>query len=452
MKRKYWYMIYAVALALLPLLLMFVTRLDSPSDLLAPPSLSGNNLLIQKAFEASVKDKSGIVLQYPTAGDYRSAFVLKNLDEDDREEAIVFYTLKSDESTVRINVLDNVEGIWKSVYDEPGYGAKVISVDFEDLNKDGNIEIMTCWSVFESSAAKTLTIHSVLDEKNDRLELETLVNQSYTYNEIADMDSDGLSEVLVTWLDNTDPNIPKSYASLLKQAPDGTITQRGQNVALDASVSAYSSLRLETTSEGKTIAFLDALKGEDTMITEVIRWDESSMSLVAPLLDADTLSNTMTMRTPAIPSMDINNDNNIEIPVVINDGGAPVQKEVPLSLFAWTVPTENGLVPVSYGFMNVSLGAFFEVPAEFADYTLAYRLSDETCTTFYRSEDGENREEPLFTILVEKSSDFSDDESYTFKVRHGGMVIYGTLTSVGEAFGFTNELIENSFTFFDTLT
>ena len=452
MKRKYWYAIYAVALALLPVLLMFVARLDSPSDLLAPPSLSGDKLEIQRAFEASVNDKSGVVLQYPTAGDYRSAFVLKDLDGDDSAEAIVFYSLKSDESTVRINVLEKVDETWKSVYDEPGYGAKVISVDFEDLNKDENIEVITCWSVFEGSAAKTLTIHSVLHEKDEPLELEALVNQSYTFKDIADMDSDGTNEVLVTWLDNTDPNMPKSYASLLKQASDGTISQMGQNVSLDASVSAYASLKLETTSEGKTIAFLDAYKGDDTMITEVIRWDENSKSLAAPLLDPDTLTNTLTMRTPAVASMDINKDKNIEIPIVINDGGAEMPKEVPLSLFAWAVPGDNGLTQISYGFMNVSLGCFFRLPDEFANYTLAYRLSDETCTTLYRTEDGENREEPLFTILVKNSSDFSDDESYTFKLRHGGMVIYGTLTSVGESFGFTNELIENSFTFFDTLT
>lgn len=452
MKRKYWYAIYAVALALLPVLFMFTTRFDSPSDLLTPPSLSGNNLEIQKAFEASVKDKSGMVLQYPTSGEYRSAFVLKDLDGDDAAEAIVFYTLKSDESTVRINVLEKVNDVWKSVYDEPGYGARVISVDFRDLNKDGNPEVITCWSVFDGSAAKTLTIHSVIHEGDDPIELETLVNQSYTYNAVADMDSDGLPEVLVTWLDNTDPNIPKSYASLLKQAPDGTIIQMGQNVALDASVSAYSSLKLETTADGRTLAFLDAFKGEDIMITELIRWDENATSLVAPLLDPDTLTNTATMRTPAVASMDINRDGNIEIPVTLNDGGAEVEKEVPLSLFAWTVPDGGVLTPVSYGFMNVSLGAFFEIPTEFADYMLAYRLSDEYCTTFYRSEDGENREEPLFTVLVSKASEFDEKESYTFRVNHGGMVIYGTLTSVGETFGFTNELIEKSFTFFDTLT
>lgn len=452
MKRKYWYAIYAVALALLPVLLFFAVQLESPADLLAPPGLTGDKLEIQRAFEASVTDKSGIVLQYPTAGDFRSAYVLKDIDGDGQDEAIVFYTLKSDESTVRVNVLDRVDGVWKSVYDEPGYGARVISIEFNDLNKDGHMEILTCWSIFETTTAKTLTIHSVTTEKNEPPELEVLVNQSYTYRAIADMDSDGFNEVLVTWLDNTDQNLPKSYASLLKQAPDGSITQIGQNVSLDASVSAYHSLKLETTADGKSIAFLDAYKGDDAMITEVIWWDETERALVAPLLDPDTLTNSITMRSPAVASMDINKDGAMEIPIIANDGGEQVVKEVALPLFAWTVPDGIGLNPINYGYVNTTLGCFFEIPTEFKDYMLAYRLSDDSCTTFYRSDDGEQRAEPLFTFLVKKNADMDDSDTYTFKVVHNGMAIYGTLTSVGEAMGFTNELIENSFTFFDTLT
>jgi len=452
MKRKYWYAIYAVALALLPVLLFFAIQLESPTDLLAPPGLTGDKLEIQRAFEASVPEKSGIILQYPTAGDYRSAYVLKDIDGDGQDEAIVFYTLKSDESTVRVNVLDRVGDVWKSVYDEPGYGAKVISIDFDDLNKDGHMELLTCWSIFETTTAKTLTIHSVTKDDAGVLELDALVNQSYTYRAVADMDSDGFNEVLVTWLDNTDQNLPKSYASLLKQAPDGTISQIGQNVSLDASVSAYHSLKLETTADGKSIAFLDAYKGDDAMITEVIWWDDTERALVAPLLDSDTLSNSLTLRSPAVPSMDIDKDGAMEIPIIANDGGAQVVKEVALPLFAWSTPVSDGLSPISYGFVNTTLGCYFEVPADFRDYMLAYRLSDDSCTTFYRSDDGEERAEPLFTFLVKKNADMNESDTYTFKVVHGGMAVYGTLTSVGEAMGFTNELIENSFTFFDTLT
>ena len=450
MKGKRWYILYGIALALLPVLLIIMSQLDSPSDLLAPPSLSGTSQEIQTAFRKSITDKSGFILQYPTSGDYRSSFVMKDIDGDNEDEALVFYILKSDESTVRISVLDRVNGQWKALYDEPGYGSKVISVSFDDLNRDGKMEILTCWSLFESTSSKVLTIHEVNNNGEKPLELDTLVNQSYTFSSVADMDRDGFDEVLVAWLDNTDQNHPKSYASLLKQSKDGTISQIGQNVLLDASVSAYSSLTLESV-EGKSIAFLDAYKGEDTMITEVIWWDEEQHALVAPLLDSESLTNLKTVRTPAVPSIDINNDNRIEIPVKVNTYGAQYDKETASALYSWATPSGDYLAPQSYGFINMSVECFFELPQGFESNILGYKLSDESVTTLYWTDDGVTRSDPLFTIVVKKASDFKDPGAYTFKVEHSGYVIYGSLTSLGETLGFTNELIENSFIFFDEI-
>lgn len=450
MKLNRWYILYALALAILPILLVIVTQFTAPAELLTPPSLVGTNLEIQKAFEKSIKDKAEIMLQYPTSGDYRSAFVLKDLDNDGSDEAIVYYTLKSDETVVRVNVLDQVDGQWTSLGDEPGYGAKVLSVSFTDLNGDGNIEILTNWSLFESTTAKTLTIHSLKSLDKNKVEFDALVNQSYTYETIADIDSDGLDEVFVTWLDTEGNNISRSYASLLKQAPDGTINQIGQNVLLDASVSAYDSLKLETY-ENTSTAFLDAHKGEDTMITEVIWWDEDEKSLVVPFLDHETLTNVKTARSPAVPSVDIDGDGQIEIPLNVARTGVTFPKETQLKLFSWNVPTDEGLEPTLYGFVNNTLGCFFSLPAEFENNILAYRLSDESVTTFYWADDGENRNNPLFTLVAKDINSISDVDSYTFKVVHNETVIYGTLTNIGEEVGFTNELIENSLIFFDDL-
>lgn len=450
MKGKRWYILYGIALALLPVLLLIMAQLDSPSDLLAPPSLSGTYQEVQTAFRKSITDKSGIILQYPTSGDYRTSFVMKDIDGDNEDEALVFYILKSDETTVRINVLDKIDGQWKSLYDETGYGSNIISISFDDFNQDGKMEIITCWSLYETTASKILTIHEVEQNSGKPLELNTLVNQSYSFTSVADMDGDGYDEVLVTWLDDSDQNHPKSYASLLKQSKDGTISRIGQNVLLDASVSAYSSLKLETV-EGRSIAFLDAYKGEDTMITEVIWWDEAQNALVAPLLDSESLTNLRTVRAPAVPSMDINNDDRIEIPIKVATSGEEHNKEAASVLYAWSVPSGDYLEPISYGFINMTVGCFFEIPDGYQSNILGYKISDDTTTTLYWTEDGVTRSEPLFTLVAKKAADIKDLDAHTFKVEHGGYVIYGSLTSLGETLGFTNELIENSFIFFDEI-
>lgn len=453
MKKKFsrWYIMYAVALALLPALLFLTTQFETPSELLTPPSLSGTNLEIEKAFKEYIGSRQEYTLQYPSSGEYRSAFILRDLDLDGKDEAIVFYTLKSDETVVRTTILDMVNDKWKVIYDEPGYGTNILSVSFDDLNSDGNLEIISSWSLFESTTSKTLAIHSIMTGGEEPIELETLVNQSYTFAKVVDMDSDGVDEVLVTWLDATDQNLPKSYASLLKQDKDGTINQMGENILLDASVSSYSSLKLEKNSNGKTIAFLDAYKGEDTMITEVIWWDETERTLVAPLFDSDTLNNIKTLRSPAIPSVDIDSDKEIEIPINIPQKGKEYEKETQLNLFAFAVPNGNELVPKCYGYINTLMDCFFKLPAGYENHILAYRLSDEYVTTFYWTDDGITRGDPLFSLVATEASKLDDDASYTLRVDYYDMVAYGTLTSAGEKLGFTNELIEKSLLFYDDL-
>lgn len=277
---------------------------------MTPPGLSGQNALIQEAFEASVKDKNNIILKYPSTGDYRSAFVTKDIDGDGEDEVLVFYTLKSDEATVRINVLDIIDGEWVSVYDDTGYGSEVASVTFADFNNDGRSEIVIGWSLYEANASKVMTVHTVNTSDGKVRGLDTAVNQSYSYMGITDMDSDGKDEILVTWLDNSDTKLQKSYASLLKMSDDKSITPVGNTVSLDGSVSAYASLKIQKIDKDRAIAYLDAYKGDDSMITEVIWWDSNAHALVAPLLDPETLSNLKTLRSPAVPSLDIDKDGN----------------------------------------------------------------------------------------------------------------------------------------------
>ena len=59
-------------------------------SLIRPPKLTGENALIEQAFEAAVgKD---VMLVSPVSGEYRSAFIQYDLDRDGAEETLVFYT------------------------------------------------------------------------------------------------------------------------------------------------------------------------------------------------------------------------------------------------------------------------------------------------------------------------------------------------------------------------
>ncbi len=461
---KKWYIIYAVALVLLPLFLLMVVRFESPSEIIVPPGFYGETAAVQDAFEASLSatDRNNITLKYPTSGEYRTAYVMNNLDSDDEEEVIVFYTLKSDESTVRMNVLDKIDDKWESVYDEPGYGSEVISVVFDDLNKDGDAEIICSWSLYESQTSKVMTIHSAYSENAKPIQLKTLVTQSYSFSGVADFDSDGYDEILVIWSDssnisNVGSAIPKTSAMLLKMLEDDTISPIGQSVTVDASVSYYATMNLQVSPENdRLMAFVDAYKGEDTMITEVFWWDAERNTLVAPFFDSVTLSNTKTVRSPAVSSKDIDDDGKIEIPVngqntaieqnpilPSEDSELSTQVGTQINLTMWMNVTPGGLIPKSYSFINHTAGYSFTVPERMSTSLVAY-TTETGVMTIYSSSDGVSQGEPLFSLVIKERDEITEKDTYTFKRTSGEYVVFGTLTGAGESFGFTNELINKS--------
>ena len=60
----------------------------SVENLLTAPKLNAEQTAIYQALTNSVG--GGVKLRYPKSGDYRSAFILKNIDDEPGVEALVF--------------------------------------------------------------------------------------------------------------------------------------------------------------------------------------------------------------------------------------------------------------------------------------------------------------------------------------------------------------------------
>ena len=141
-------------------------------DLLTSPRLTDEQNEIYNALTASA---GRVDLRYPHTGEYRSAFVIKNIDDEPTEEAIVFYEAsKSDADkepdtnatsavgNLRVSFLDKDEnGSWKAAYELPAAGTEIESVAFSKLGSDKE-KILISYSVLGS----TDKIMSVIDYEN----------------------------------------------------------------------------------------------------------------------------------------------------------------------------------------------------------------------------------------------------------------------------------------------
>ncbi|MBQ8084418.1 MAG: hypothetical protein IJ241_09620 [Clostridia bacterium] len=454
MKKRIPLIALSVAL-LLGAFLLIMTRLHSPQEVLSPPNPNGENRKLQQAFERAVGSGTEYKLQYPAEGEYRSAYVLYDIDGDEESEAVVFYSRTADEGSVRVHILDYVDDEWVSLIDTSGYGSRIDSVTFADLNNDGTSEVIFSWSLSGTDSSRTMTVHSVkLDSKP---ELKTLSNMSYKAMGVYDMDNDGAKEILVLWNETT-RKVQHNYAALMKMKGN-SLQQVGDEISLDSTASVYDGVYIQ---ESQTpMAFVDALKDDNTMFTEVIWWDAAAQTLRAPFTDNDTHTNVSTLRASAIPVKDIDEDGLIEIPVAYSNTGSSgtsgrtagddADEEEPIALNSWSVTgtAEPGVLQTkAYCMIDTTNRYVLQVDASFRDSILFYRNKKTGVITAYSvTENG--RGEPLFSLVYSASGKpKSWNSEYTFLSEQGERAVFGTLTSAGTSAGITNETIQNSLVFY----
>ena len=79
-------------------------RLSGINELLKPPKPYGTNDELQAAFEESVG--GDVVFKAPVSGEFRSSFIVKDIDGDGSDEAIAFYSESSADTSVMISLFN----------------------------------------------------------------------------------------------------------------------------------------------------------------------------------------------------------------------------------------------------------------------------------------------------------------------------------------------------------
>ncbi len=92
-------------------------------SLLTPPVLSE----LQTEVDEALRDVVGQELRlcYPAGGSYRSPYIFTDLDGDEEQEAVVFYTVE-DEPLVYLQILDRFDGRWRARNALPGTEGEVL--------------------------------------------------------------------------------------------------------------------------------------------------------------------------------------------------------------------------------------------------------------------------------------------------------------------------------------
>lgn len=283
------------------LLLSGCSETVSMENLLMPPKMSEEQNEIYRELINSAEQ--GIKLKYPKSGDYRSAFVVRDIDDDPGDEAMVFYESKnvqSGESALRLKFLDRNGGKWQAVYDLVCPGSEVESISFVNMNSSDRTDILICYTML----GKTEKVFSVLNY-TDKIPVE-LYKSSYSILEITDLNGDGEDEMIVV---NTDKEKHLSVMTMFKNTGEGFKKLSETQVAIGATeLLRITKGKINKDTEG---LFLDYSFGKinscGRSATDVIYClGNNLVSVTSEQRDTNEL-------TPEFYSMDIDNDGIIEI-------------------------------------------------------------------------------------------------------------------------------------------
>lgn len=344
----------------------FGTSID---NLLAPPKQGIEQEQIYSALTEATG--SGIRLKYPRSGKYLSAFIIEDIDGDSNDEAVVFYErngLGIDERTLRINVLDQDDGKWRSVCDTAAAGSEIEKVMISRLGSNDRVNLIVGSSLINRSE-KDVTIY------NYDSETESIVptfRKSYSFIDITDLDGDNTSDFLVL---SGAVNGAKAAAEVYKLDESGKYHQ--YLCELSSSFTEYDSLSYGRLPDGRTGLYIDAASGTGSIQTDVIAMDDSGLKKV---FDASEISYS-TIRPSGCSSRDIDGDGELEIPVqFIASGYEDVPEVEQLRLTEWMRISNDGSLERKFlSYYSIGEGYVFVFPAKWHDRVTVKRdaINDE---------------------------------------------------------------------------
>lgn len=270
------------------------------SELESPPKLTADQQLIEKALGAHTGGK--LTLKFPLEGDYRSAFVMRDLDRDGNPDAIAFYSPSgSNASAPHIAILDNAGKKNQTFTDIGSDGNEIDCIEFGDFNGDGVEELAVGWRSFNSTDL-SLIVYTKKGRSYTKANFGT-----FTKMKTLDMDSDGKTDILLLKLDS---NVKLAAARLISYK-NGKLAEVS-STPLDSTVTSYSGVYVTKNGGKENSVIIDGVKSDNRFITEIVSYQNGR--LTSPLYDNDKHTVNSTMRSLSYQCRDIDNDGIVEVP------------------------------------------------------------------------------------------------------------------------------------------
>ena len=382
-KAVHWLVILAVAGLITALSGCSVpTLVFSPEELYALPELPAKYTELNSQINEILAD--GAEYAAPTTGTNIQPVQLMDLDGDGRQEAVAFFRKTADEKPLKICIFTATENSYERTDLIEGSGTGISSIAYEDLDKDGRMELVVGWKV-----AAELQVLEVYSRSSG--EMKSLVSTNYVRYITADMDQNQKEELVVLRADAEGGSIADYY----RWQKDGTLApQKPARISVTmAELSQQGRVSAGRVQEAAPALFVTGVTDVPMAITDVLALRNGELTNIV-LSEHTGVSAEISPFCGLYPT-DINGDGLTEVPRPVlaeaqNNAGQIVE---------WYGYDQDGAAaPVLQTCHNAVDGWYYRMPLEWENRVRVERttVSGDPRVMFYLRED----DEPILRITV----------------------------------------------------
>lgn len=349
------------------------------------PKLPGAQEEIRQALKGILRNDAK--LTNIINGENKNAIQLVDLDNDGKEEVVIFYNIENDPDPLRVLVLKKEEDKWIEKDEIKGVGYGIDRVYYEDITGDGNKEIVIGWQLTDWMN-KGIGVYK-WDGKN----VKEIFVESYEEMTLYDFDGDGKAEIFLVKLDRDEF---KSTALLFKYGINDV--KLLSTTELNGGVNGHTNVIAGKVSEDKNGVIIDSGCGAHSGLTELLVYEENTFKNIFKDLDTNGILNPNITK-----SMDYDKDGILEIPILREPMG---YEDVALAYIPWITvwnkwDGKDGICPVSEAYYNYNDSYYFKFPAKW-DKKVNIDVSKgdlgNSEVTFSYLKNPKSKKYPLFTI------------------------------------------------------
>ena len=434
--KRYTTAIIVLALAASVLLFFFRSESEPIDSLIHAPAQDGGNGQIWNVLENSIGEK--YLLKTPTDGTHRSAIVYADLNFDNSDEVIVFYSTESANDSVCMQILTQDDDGWKFSAGLKSGFSEVKQVEFADFDGDGNLEIVVGWGLQKNNIMQQLDVYEYNERENS---LTQLFDEKYLSFGLFDFDRNGRDEIaLITSDVSAEPVIQK----LNLFSFSGTTFDNVAKMSIDPSITTVSCLSFDNYKrENVSRVYIDGYTADGLLSTDLLTFDPTSSILSRCYIGGETPS-AIAKRSINVFCADIDDDGMVEIPV-----NRKVETKVSsFNLIEWKSVLKNKTVTVCYYYDNRENGYYFNIPESIVNISYPSVSSDGSRLWFYSSVSESGNGELLFEIVIDNDDLVSPiSTQYRLLESHKGNNYYCHITDAGSDLGITKKVVSSSLIF-----